>query len=205
VKKLLIASTNPGKTAEIKLGLKDLKKLGITILTLNDVIVGEKSPEETGVTFKENAFIKAKFYAETTNLPVISDDGGLIIPYLNNEPGVKSRRWLGYDASDQELIEYTLKRLHGVRLEDRRAYLETYLCFYNPKTKDTVFETGKILGTISKVAYPKQTPGFPYRDLLIISKFNKYYDELTPEEHAKINHRLKALKRLVKKIITRIQ
>ncbi|MFA6512775.1 MAG: non-canonical purine NTP pyrophosphatase, partial [Patescibacteria group bacterium] len=148
MKKILIASTNPGKITEIKIGLKELKNQGIEILTLNDVIVGEKEPQETGATFQDNAFIKAKFYADETQLPVISDDGGLVIPYLNNEPGVKSRRWLGYDASDQELVNYTLKRLHGVKLFDRKAYLEACLCFYNPQTNDTVFESEKILGSI---------------------------------------------------------
>lgn len=92
MRKILIASTNPGKIAEIKIGLQELEKQGIKILILNDVKVGDKELEETGKTFQENAFIKAKFYADLTHLPVLSDDGGLIIPYLNNEPGVKSRR-----------------------------------------------------------------------------------------------------------------
>jgi XTP/dITP diphosphohydrolase len=200
VKKILIASTNPGKITEIKIGLKELKNQGIEILTLNDVIVGEKEPQETGATFQDNAFIKAKFYADETQLPVISDDGGLVIPYLNNEPGVKSRRWLGYDASDQELVNYTLKRLHGVKLFDRKAYLEACLCFYNPQTNDTVFESEKILGSITETTTLKIIPGFPYRAILIVDKFKKYYDELTEEEHHQINHRLIALKRLVNKI-----
>lgn len=200
MKKILIASTNPGKIAEINIGLQILKKQGVDILTLSDVIVGEKQPEETGKTFQENALIKAKFYAKLTGLPVLSDDGGLIIPYLNNEPGVRSRRWLGYDASDQKLIDYTLKRLEGTKGKDRSAYLELCLCFYNPKTDKIIFEKEKIAGHISEEPTKKRVAGFPYRALLVVDKYNKFYDELTKEEHMKVNHRLKALKRLVKKI-----
>lgn len=200
MKKILIASTNPGKIAEIKIGLQQLEKQGIKPLTLSDVMVGDKEPEETGKTFEENAFIKAKFYGDLTQLPVISDDGGLIIPYLNNEPGVKSRRWLGYSASDKELADYTLKRLKDVPKLNRKAYLEACLCFYDPKTNNTIYETEKIAGHISEISIFKIIPGFPYRALLIVDKYNKCYDELTEKEHRQINHRLIALKRLTKKI-----
>jgi len=200
VKKILIASKNPGKITEIKIGLKSLEKLGIKVLTLNDVIVGENQPKETGKTFQENAFIKAKFYADLTHLPVVSDDGGLVIPFLNNEPGVKSRRWLGYEASDQELVDYTLKRLQNIPKLNRRAYLEACLCYYDPQTNDMIFETEKIIGYIAEAPVPKIIPGFPYRALLVVDKFNKYYDELTEEEHRQVNHRLIALKRLTKRI-----
>jgi XTP/dITP diphosphohydrolase len=94
MKKILIATTNKAKLEEIKNGLKPLLKQKIKLLTLTDVGVEEK-PEESGKTFCENAKIKAKFYAKKTNLPTLADDGGLLIPSLNNEPGVRSRRWLG--------------------------------------------------------------------------------------------------------------
>ena len=200
MKKILIASGNPGKITEIKIGLKILEKQGIGILTLNNVKVGETEPEETGKTFRDNALIKAKFYADLTNLPVVSDDGGLIIPYLNNEPGVKSRRWLGYEASDEELIKHTLSRLQDVVSAKRKAYLQTCLCFYNPQTNKIIFETEKIAGHISEVPFSKRTTGYPFRAVFIVDKYNKYYDELTEEEHQQINHRLKALKRLTKRI-----
>jgi XTP/dITP diphosphohydrolase len=200
VKKILIASGNPGKIAEIKIGLQKLKSFGIDILTLNDVKVGEYKPEENGKTFKDNAIIKAKFYAYLTRLPVVSDDGGLIIPYLNNEPGVKSKRWLGRDATDLELIEYTLYNLRGCTGSKRIAFLETCLCFYNPQTGKAIFETEKISGYISEVPFSKRTTGYPFRAVFIVDKFNKYYDELTEVEHQQVNHRLIALKRLTKKI-----
>lgn len=200
MKKILIASGNPGKIIEIKIGLQELKSLGINILTLNDVKIGETKPEENGKTFKDNALIKAKFYADLTHIPVVSDDGGLVIPYLNNEPGVKSRRWLGYEASDEELINHTLYNLRGCTGSKRIAFLETCLCFYNPQTGKTIFETQKIAGHISEIPSSKRTAGYPFRAVFIVDKFNKYYDQLTEEEHQQVNHRLKALKRLVTKI-----
>jgi len=200
VKKILIASTNPGKIAEIKTGLQILKDKGVDILILSDVIVGKDQPEETGKTFQENAMIKAKFYAQLTGLPVLADDGGLVIPYLNNEPGVRSKRWLGYDADDEELIQFTLYNLRGCTGTKRIAFLETCLCFYDPKTGKTIFEKEKIAGHISEEPTKKRVAGFPYRALLIVDKYNKFYDELTKEEHKQVNHRLIALKRLTKKI-----
>jgi XTP/dITP diphosphohydrolase len=199
MKKILIATTNKAKLKEIKNGLKPLLKQKIKLLTLTDVGVEEK-PEESGKTFCENAKIKAKFYAKKTGLPTLSDDGGLLIPFLNNEPGVRSRRWLGYEASDEELINYTLERLKNVPKEKRIAYLQVCLCFFDPKTKKISFEEEKIEGFIEKKPSGKKTFGYPFRALFIVKKFNKYYDELNKEEHQQINHRLAALKKLIKKI-----
>lgn len=200
MKKILIASTNSGKIAEIKIGLQELEKQKIRILTLNDVKVGDTKPEETGKTFQENAFIKAKFYADLTHLPVLSDDGGLVIPYLNNEPGVKSKRWLGYAATDEQLINFALSNLRGCTGSKRTAFLETCLCFYDPQTNETIYETEKILGHISETPSSKRIAGYPYRAIFIVDEFNKYYDELNKEEHQQVNHRLKALKRLTKRM-----
>ena len=201
MKTILIATTNKAKLEEIKNGLKPLLKQKIKLLTLTDVGVEEKI-EESGKTFCENAKIKAEFYAKKTGLPTLADDGGLLIPYLNNEPGVRSRRWLGYEASDDKLINYTLERLKNVPKEKRIAYLQVCLCFFDPKTKKIFFEEESIEGYIAEKPSGKATFGYPFRALLIVEKFNKYYDELTEEEHWQINHRLKALKRLVHKIIT---
>lgn len=204
MKKILIATTNPAKLEELKIGLKSLEKQGIKILTLNDVKVGENVPVENGKTFQENVLIKAKFYADLTNLPCLSDDGGLIIPYLNNEPGVKSRRWPGYEATDEELINLTLSNLRGYAGSKRTAFLQTCLCFYDPETKKAIFGTEKIKGYIAEKPSGKPTKGYPYRAIFIVDKYNKFYDDLTEKEHLEINHRLKALKRLTKKIVNLI-
>ncbi len=197
---LVIATSNPAKFQEISNGLKILKNKGVKIFSLKDLKIKEK-PEETGKTFKENALIKAEFYGKLTKMPVIADDGGLIIPFLNNEPGVKSRRWLGYEADDEELINFTLKKLENTKPKDRRAYLKTCVVFYYPEKKLLFTQTEKISGWIAQKTSKKRIAGYPFRALFVVKKFNKYYDELTKKEHQEINHRLKALKKIVEKII----
>lgn len=199
MKTLLLATHNKAKLEELRLGVKSLEKKGIQIVSLNDVKV-TKDPEETSKTFRDNAFLKARFYATLTNLPTIADDGGLLIPYLNNAPGVRSRRWLGYDASDEELITHTLIHLRGVEKAQRTAYLQTCLCFFYPHTKKTVFEEEKIKGYIAEKPSGRATNGYPFRALFIVEQYNKYYDELTEKENHVINHRLIALKKLIRKI-----
>jgi len=199
MKKILIATGNPAKMEELKWGLKLFSKKGIRLLTLNDVRVEEK-PEEKGATFCENAKIKAKFYAQKTNLPTLADDGGLIIPALNNQPGVYSQRWLGYKATDEELINYTLLRLKNLPKEKRIAFLQVCLCFFDSASRKIFFEEESIKGYIAQKPSNKKTFGYPFRALFIVEKFNKYYDELTGKEHHQINHRLIALKRLIKKL-----
>ncbi|KKQ24282.1 MAG: Non-canonical purine NTP pyrophosphatase [Candidatus Roizmanbacteria bacterium GW2011_GWC2_37_13] len=207
MKKLLLATHNPAKLEELKFGLKELENQGIKLLSLNDVRV-EKEPEETGQTFQENSELKARFYSKLTSLPTIADDGGLIIPYLDNGPGVRSRRWPGYEATDQELIDYTLFHLRGVSGPKRTAYLETCVCFYmpgHPKRDQVIFEQEKVKGHIAEKPSWRPTNGYPFRALFIVDEFGKYYDELTDEEHDKINHRYRALKKLTKKIINLIR
>jgi XTP/dITP diphosphohydrolase len=199
VNKILLATHNPAKLEELKIGFSNLEKQGVTILSLNDLNINEE-PEETGKTFKENALLKAKFYAIKTNLPTVGDDGGLMIDILNGEPGVNSKRWLGYEASDEKLIEYALTRLKNLPVAKRKAKLQTCLCYFNPLTKETLFTEENILGHIAEKASGRPTLGYPYRALFVVEEFNKYYDEMTDEEHEKINHRLQAAKNLIGKI-----
>ncbi len=199
MKRILIGTTNKGKVDELVSVFSDLKKHEIELVTLENMLKLMK-PEETGTTFEENAKLKAQFYGNKTGLPAISDDGGLIIDILNGEPGVKSRRWPGHEATDQELIDYALEKLKGVPLEKRTAKLETCICFYDFDKQLFLVETEHINGWIAESPSPVITPGYPYRALFMVKQFNKYYDDLTEEEHAQVNHRLIAAKRLLLKI-----
>lgn len=201
--KLLIATHNRAKLKELLAGVSPLRKHGVKVLSLDDLAVHE-DPEETGKTFRENSILKARFYAGLTGLPTIADDGGLLIETLNNEPGVKSKRWMGRDATDEELIAYALKRLEGMPDAKRIAYLETTLCLFDPLSGETYCESERIRGRIAHKPSGNPTEGYPYRALFIVESFNKYYDELDSDEHAAINHRLIALGRLVEKIKTHL-
>jgi XTP/dITP diphosphohydrolase len=195
MKKLLVATSNPGKKREILSVLRNIENQ-IQILTLNDFDNIEE-PEETGSTFEENAELKARYYAKKTGLATLSDDGGIMIDVLNGEPGVQSRRWPGYRATDKELIEFTLKKLSYFDDSKRSAKLETVTCFYNPESKKIYFSKENIEGRIAQKPYSNIPAGYPYRSLFVLSKYNKYYDELTLNEHEKINHRIKAVKNIM--------
>ena len=217
MKKLLIATSNPGKLTEIKFFLKDLP---LKLVSLSDLGIKEKV-DENGKTFEENAAKKAKFYCQISGLPTIADDGGLEIDYLHGEPGIKSRRWIdGKEASDKELINYTLEKLKGLPKVKRGAQLRVYLALalpaspaggpdgkvYSRKRKNNAIvyiSEGKIRGIISEKIFHILTPGFPFRSLLYIPAIGKYYHHknLTEAENLKYNHRgiaLKVIKRILK-------
>lgn len=199
MKSLLIATHNPAKLADIKLSLQKYFGNSLKIVSLEEQGIVDE-PDETGKTLQENALLKAQYYAKRSGLAVIADDGGLSIDILGGQPGVKSRRWPGYAASDKELIAYALKKLEGIPYAQRSASLQMVLCFYDPATHKTIYETEKNEGHIAEKSSTRPTNGYPYRALFIVDKFNKYYDELSAEEHTQVNHRQIAMKRLCKKI-----
>lgn len=157
--------------------------------------------EETGHTFSENSLIKAHYYYEKSQIPVITDDGGIIIPVLgDNVPGVHSKRWAGEHSTDQEIIEFTLKKLERYKSpEERKTIFQTCLTYYDGKR--TIQTVGETVGYIGLTSLKKVTVGFPYRSLFILPN-GKYYEQLTPEEHEQFNHRDQALRKLLPLIFT---
>jgi len=199
MQKLLIATTNPGKLKEIKSTLIDLP---LKLLTLKDLEIIDEVVED-GQTFEENAIKKAWFYSQKSGLLTIADDGGLEINALNDEPGVKSKRWANgkENPTDEELIEYTLGRLKGISKAKRGAQLRTVVALAFPSGEIFTSE-GKIRGMIAEKPAEKWTRGYPYRALLYLPQIRKFYNEkeLNKEEQEKYAHRVQALKKL-KKII----
>ncbi len=192
-KRLLLATSNEGKIKEYKEIFKQLG-LAIQLISLADLKIKEKV-EEDGKTFKENAIKKAKFYYNLTKIPTLADDGGIEIDYLNGEPGIKSRRWPGYEASDEELIELTLKKLKGVPWEKRGAQLRVVIAItLNGETLYT-FE-GVLRGYIveSKEKAGKLIPGYPFRSLFYLPEQEVVLGELPFKDEVKLGHRMKALK-----------
>src|SRR5689334_19013663 len=112
--KFLIATTIPAKLAEYKRILKDYN---FDFLYLKDLDIAPA--EEVGDTIEDAAIHKAKYYYEHARIPTLVDAGGMHIDALNDEPGVKSYRWLGYEMKDEEIIAEVLKRLEKVPLDKR--------------------------------------------------------------------------------------
>lgn len=188
---LLIATKNLGKIKEYR---ALLEPAGIKTLTLKDFSV-KGEPVENGATFAENALIKARFYAKATGEVTLADDGGLAIDYLNGEPGVYSRRWVDkvHEASDEALVEYTLKRLRGVLKERRGAKLAAVLAVVAPQGEEKTFHA-HIEGEIAEWPYLPIPHGYPYRALFIVKKLGKIWAALTPEESKQIAHRTELIK-----------
>lgn len=192
---LLIATTNPGKLDEIKRFLVDIP---VQLFGLKDIVVHGK-PKETGLTFEENAKIKALFYARKTNLPTIGDDGGLEIDALNGEPGIYSHRWIHKDREDEdeELIAYTFERMRDLPRENRGAQLSACIAFALPRG-EVYTAIGITRGIIPDKPSDVRVLGFPYRSILYLPEISKYYNhnDLTEEETEKYNHRKYALDKL---------
>lgn len=193
--KLLIATTNPGKLAEIKRFLSDLP---IELVSLKDEGITD-SVEETGSTFEENAILKAKYYSKKSGLPTIGDDGGFEIDALGGAPGAKSHRWIHHDRedTDEELIAYTFQKMHGVPEGKRGAQLRAVLALILPNGEIHT-ATAATRGVIPDKPSPERVKGFPYRSILYIPEIGKFYnhDLLTPRETETYNHRKKALDQL---------
>lgn len=194
VKKLLIATRNQGKAREFK---EFLKELPFEIVSLNDLQI-LKDIEESGKTYQENSQKKAAFFAKLTNLPTIADDGGIEIVALGNQPGVRSRRWLGHEATDEELIKHMQKVSQKLPKENKKAFFRTVVSFSLPNGK-TWSVAGEVEGIISDKPYLKLLKGYPYRSFFFLPKINKFYheNELSKEEQRLYNHRYKAVQKLL--------
>jgi XTP/dITP diphosphohydrolase len=194
---LLIATTNPGKLAEIR---HFLGTLPVTLVGLKDAGITD-AVEETGETFEENAKIKASYYAKKSGMLTIADDGGFEIDGLNGEPGVHSHRWVDNrrESSDEELINYTFERMKDIPEDKRGAQLRLVLALATPDGNIVAPAEEKIRGIVPMVPSDTRHEGFPYRSILFIPEINKFYDHMsfTPEETERYNHRKHAVDRLI--------
>jgi len=190
---LLIATSNIGKVKEISEALKDFS---FKIKTLQDFTEIEP-PEETGKTFFENAYLKAKYYAEKTGLMCLADDSGLEVDVLNKAPGIFSSRFAGKNATDEENNKKLLKLLEGIPLEKRKARFICVMVVYHPSGKYIATE-GIWEGLIG--FEPRGSYGFGYDPIFLVPEYNyeKTAAELPIEEKNKISHRGKALAKLKK-------
>ena len=202
MKKLLIATTNIGKVKELTQFLSDLP---LQIVSLRDVGITD-NVEETGNSYVENSKFKALFYAKKSGLPAVADDGGIEIVALDGAPGTKSRRWLGYESTDEELIEYMKKVAKELPDNNRQAFFKTVITLALPDGK-TWSIPGEVEGIIAKEPLLKISKGYPYRSFFYLPQLKKYYheSELTGEEQKLYNHRYKAIqeiKPLIKKYVS---
>jgi len=197
MKKILVATHNPGKITEYK---EIMGGHALEFLLLRDLNISDE-PEEDGKTYEENAVKKAEFYSQFTDLPVLAEDGGLEIDYLNGEPGVHSRRWPGHKATDQELIDMTLAKLKGVPFEKRGAQFRVVIAFKKSRKDKIVIAEGILRGIILEQTGKEIVPGFPFRSLFYLPEIGKVLGDATADDEIKIAHRRIAITKLLPLLI----
>ncbi len=187
MRQLLIATANEGKFLEIG---EALRGLPLTLLSLRDVAGFGGLPVEEGRSFEENAVKKATFALDRTGLPSLTDDSGIIVEALKDELGIHTRRWgAGPEASDEEWIEYFLKRMK--REENKKA---TFVCVLAMATHQGVrtFE-GQCSGVITDRLEAPYLPGLPLSACFRPNGHSCVFSALKIEQKNCTSHRGRAL------------
>ena len=189
MKKILIGTHNKGKFKEISyLISKKYKKISPISLKI-------KSPKETGRTFIANSRLKVKFFSKFVDYPVISDDSGLCIKALNNNPGIYSARLAKKHGSFSKAMKFILKKMKLKK--NRSAFFVCSLSYLDKNGKITSVE-GKLKGNISMQI--RGTNGFGYDPIFIPFKKNITFGQMLKSKKIKMDHRYLAFKKLKKKI-----
>ena len=191
---LIIASHNKGKIQEIQ---EILKPFSFNIKGLEEIGFQEEIIED-GESLEENALIKLraieKFLKEKKiTASILSDDTGLFVEELKGKPGIHSARYGGEDGNDLLNRKRLLKELE--KKENRKAYFETVLAFYDAEKEKEVLFTGRVDGEITQEE--KGENGFGYDSIFYISEKEKTMAEMTDEEKNSISHRKRGLEELV--------
>jgi len=201
---LLLATKNRGKTQEFR---EAFLRLGIEVRDLHDV-EGVPDIEETGTTFEENAFLKAKAAADIVGMPALADDSGLCVDALDGAPGVYSARYAGEPSDDSANNAKLLRELarlgvdgealpeagQGVRALSP-ARFACSLVLYDPAAGRKLASEGFVEGRI--MSEPRGNGGFGYDPLFWIPSLGRSMAELSVDEKNGISHRGQALKSMI--------
>ena len=160
--------------------------------------VGAPEPVEDGVTFAENALIKARALAAFTGLPAVADDSGLSVDVLGGSPGIFSARWAGTHGDDLANLSLLLAQLADIAPEHRGARFVCAAALVTPDGFEHV-ETGTLEGTLALA--PRGTNGFGYDPILVPLGDTRSCAELTPDEKNAISHRGTAFRALVPTLV----
>lgn len=191
MQKVVLATGNVGKVRELASRLGDVGYDVVAQTALN-----VESVEETGLTFIENAILKARHAAKVTGLPAIADDSGLAVDALGGAPGIYSARYAGEDASDELNLQKLLVALEDVPDAQRGAQFHCVLVYLRHAEDPTPRVChGVWSGVIARQA--AGSGGFGYDPVFFVPSEGKTAAELSREEKTAISHRGKALKQLL--------
>ncbi|MDH6142554.1 XTP/dITP diphosphohydrolase [Kitasatospora sp. GP30] len=190
-RRLILATRNQHKVTELR---AILGAAGLNV----ELVGADAYPEvpdvaETGVTFAENALLKAHALARATGLPAVADDSGLCVDVLGGAPGIFSARWSGKHGDDQANLDLLLAQLSDIAPEHRAAHFACAAAIALPDGTERVVE-GRLLGTLRTA--PAGGHGFGYDPILQPLGETRTCAELTPDEKNAISHRGKAFRAL---------
>ena len=194
MKQVVLASGNPGKLKEMR---ELLAPSGLDIISQKDLNIPDA--EETGLSFVENALLKARNAAAHSGLPAIADDSGIEVDALEGAPGIYSARFAGPGASDTDNNALLLEKLAGVPETERTARYQCLMVFMR-HAHDPVplICQGSWEGRIQDE--PRGANGFGYDPHFLVPALGRTAAELPPEEKNRLSHRGQALRELVRKI-----
>jgi XTP/dITP diphosphohydrolase len=191
VKRVVLASANPGKLRELA---ALLAPFGLELVSQR--ALGIESPEETGSTFAENALLKARHAARGAQLPALADDSGIEVDALGGRPGVWSARFAGEGASDAQNLALLLEQLAGVPAERRTARYQCVVAWV-----ESADDAAPLLGQGTWEGHialaPRGSGGFGYDPAFIPAGDTRTAAELPAEEKNRVSHRAQALRALV--------
>ncbi len=188
---VVLATGNAGKVRELASLLQDF---GLTVVAQTEL--GVDSAEETGLTFIENAILKARHAARVTGLPAIADDSGLAVDALGGAPGIYSARYAGIDASDRQNLEKLLQALEKVPDDKRQARFHCVLVYLRHAEDPTPLVChGSWAGEITRA--PAGEGGFGYDPVFFVPDAGKTAAQMSQDEKRAVSHRGQALKLLL--------
>ncbi|AWN27448.1 RdgB/HAM1 family non-canonical purine NTP pyrophosphatase [Streptomyces sp. NEAU-S7GS2] len=190
-RRLILATRNAGKVSELR-AILDAADLGIELVGA-DAYPHVPDVKETGVTFAENALLKAHALAQATGCPAVADDSGLCVDVLGGAPGIFSARWAGTHGDDRANLDLLLAQLGDIADEHRGAHFACAAALALPDGTERVVE-GTLKGTLRHT--PSGTGGFGYDPILQPLGDTRTCAELTPTEKNAISHRGQAFRAL---------
>lgn len=190
--KLILASNNAHKLEELR---AILSSLGMEVVSQKELGLNLE-PEETGTTFEENSYIKAKAVMDACGMPAIADDSGLMVDALDGAPGVFSARFGGEQCkNDRERLDYLLLQLRDVPEAQRGAKFVSVITMLTPEGRKIVAR-GECRGII--LPAPLGENGFGYDPVFYVPEKGCTFAQLPAEEKNRISHRAKALEAFAK-------
>lgn len=190
-RQIVLASNNPGKVREIA---QLLSALNLSVVPQSQF--GVPDVEETGLTFVENAILKARNAARKTGFAAIADDSGLEVDALNGAPGIRSARYAGVGSSDQANLDKLLQALTDVPQSDRSARFQCLMVYLAHEHDPTpLICQGTWEGQI--LFEPRGNNGFGYDPVFFVPTHNCSSAELPPDIKNELSHRGQALRLLV--------